>query len=413
MAKRPTKSTTNTFAIMSDLHCHLFEESDPVTQKMIRPDFSFLKVGALRRPSTHHPIQALIDLIHEQKMTAKALLIPGDLANQASQEGLDYAWESALEVGRELGTRHVIPVLGNHDLDTHKVRGMRTPTYGPQFLRPGFPFANAALCQQFLSEGFCILSIDAEVEIILVNTVIDYSDVAVAKRGSFPMERVENLRQTLGPLPRPRVRIAMMHHHPILHSAKFLNEHDVIETGDQLLRALRELGCGLVIHGHKHEPRLTQMKVPAGNIAVFAAGSFSAMLGQIFSVARNLFHLVRIEYVDSPDVILRGYITSWEWAKGSGWVKALLFPHIIGFGRQVNLEAIIEQLRTLATSKRIRRSFDHAEILGAAPDLAYSSDDDIAHISRELLEKDRLKFANPGGVFELGKLNRMKGSKRP
>ncbi|HKV94354.1 MAG TPA: metallophosphoesterase [Candidatus Angelobacter sp.] len=395
-------------AVMSDLHCHLSEESDPVTQRIVRPESSFLTVGALRRPSTHHPIQALVDLIHDQTMATEALLVPGDLANQASQEGLAHAWDSVLEIGRELRAQYVIPVLGNHDLDTHKVRGTRTPTHAAEFLRPGFPFASPLSCQQFLSEGYCVLPLTPEVEIILVNTVIDYSDRSVAKRGSFPIERVENLRQTVGLLPRPKIRIAMMHHHPILHSTKFMNVNDVIETGDQLLSALREVGCGLVIHGHKHEPRLTQVNIPTGSIAVFAAGSFSAMLGQISSVARNLFHLVQVESLDSPDVILRGSITSWEWAKGSGWVKALLFPHHIGFGRRVTLETMLGQLRKLAASKRLRQSFNHDEILVAAPELQYSSDDDVSQMSGEL-RKDRLKFAKPGGVFELGKLNQVKG----
>ena len=38
---------------------------------------------------------------------------------------------------------------------------------------------------------------------------------------------------------------------------RLLGAHDVMPTGDDLVAALRRLGCRLIIHGHEHIPRLT------------------------------------------------------------------------------------------------------------------------------------------------------------
>jgi 3',5'-cyclic AMP phosphodiesterase CpdA len=90
-----------TFAVISDLHCRLKDSADD----------SFLTVGAPRVPSNRHPVESLLELIDAEKPMVDALLIPGDLTNRANREGLNHAWEIALEIGRHLRVP-VVPVIG-------------------------------------------------------------------------------------------------------------------------------------------------------------------------------------------------------------------------------------------------------------------------------------------------------------
>src|SRR5438046_2376165 len=100
---------TVTFAVVSDLHCRLASD----------PNDSFLRVGALRSPSSRHPVEALLDLIDREQLRADGLLLPGDLANRARLEGLSQGWDYSLEIGRKLAVKMVVPVIGNHDVDSY------------------------------------------------------------------------------------------------------------------------------------------------------------------------------------------------------------------------------------------------------------------------------------------------------
>src|ERR1700735_3220669 len=118
MEPHPTERRPNAvmrIAVMSDLHCQL--ETGRVE--------SLLCVGSLRIPAPRHPVQALLKLIHEERMKADSLLVPGDLTNKGEREGLSQAWDYALEVGRALGSEGVFPVLGNHDIESRRSPGNR------------------------------------------------------------------------------------------------------------------------------------------------------------------------------------------------------------------------------------------------------------------------------------------------
>lgn len=378
---------------MSDMHCHVASKE---------PDESFLRVQSLRCPAAHHPIEALLQLIREERLETSALLLPGDFANKASYEGLGYGWDVALEVGRELRAAKVIPSLGNHDVDSHNLHH-NGAMFAARYLRPGFPFGSNPHCRQFFDDGFCLIT-SGDLEVVVVNTVVGHLDPTAAKKGNFPIERIQTLR---GALPEPKrgtIRIALMHHHPILHSSPFLNESDVIESGDQLLCALREKGVGLVIHGHKHQCRLTSTHTAAGPITVFAAGSFSAMLGEIASVSRNLFHVLDIEVSPSSDVPLRGIVRNWEWAKGTGWVQAKLLPFRMGFGKAVPIDQIVETLSRLAGSRH-QLLFDERELLKAVPDLNHLMQDEFQRVVDVLRDNHRLQLSvGDDNTFKLERL---------
>lgn len=379
---------TATFAIISDLHCRLAGDTND----------SFLTVGGLRTPSSRHPVQALLDLIDAEGIAADALLIAGDLTNKARLEGLQQGWDYALEIGRKLRVPNVIPVIGNHDIDSHRTNPNTPVFHAVRNLRPGFPFANDADVQSFFADGYCQLRV-GNAELIAINTVVDHTDPATAKRGAFGLDRIERMERALTDRFNTPLRGALMHHHPVLHTGPFLDDTDVIPTGDALLASLRRLGCRFIIHGHKHFTRLSYVD----GIAVLASGSFSAMLNEFGTSVGNTFHVVRIEG-DHPNQV-RGVINTWVFRFGWGWRRSNAdysgFPYSSGFGRQVPLDTIIAGLATLGAADHTRTRFLEENVLGAVPEAQYLTPTERDVVNESLAAQD-LKLADyDNGRLEL------------
>lgn len=383
-------------AVMSDLHCRLSGDSRD----------SFLEVGALRLPAARHPIQALINLIREQNLRVDALLAPGDLTNKAGQEGLSQGWDFILEVAEELKASRVVPVLGNHDVETHD--NTRGPMHMARNLRPGFPFADEGACQSFFSDGFCVLPLTENAQVVAVNTVIDHRDSASAKRGAFDSARIDRMKDRLSGEMISTIRIALMHHHPVLHNPFFFADEDVIPTGSALMRVLREAGCRLVVHGHKH---VAHLRVD-DNVAVFASGSLSAMLQEFSTSMGNMFHIIDLCATPGDPASLKGTIKSWVFHYGRGWGKANQeysgFPFLTGFGRRQPIEQIGSNLISLANTSGTSSRIDESAVLQAVPDLLYLTPAELEQIKNilaqngaELAEHDRGRF-NLWRVFNAG-----------
>lgn len=358
-------------AVISDLHCRLRDD----------PRESFLTVGSPRKPSSRHPVQAAIELIDRERLIADVLLLPGDFANRASPEGLSQGWDHSLELARHLHTAAVVPVIGNHDIDSHRTRPEQPVFEAVQNLRVGFPFTDENENRRFFADGYALIRLH-NVEVIAINTVIDQNDAASAKRGTFGLPRIVRMQRDLeGQLHGP-IRVALMHHHPLLHSGTFLEDTDVLATGDQLLTALRQLGCRLVVHGHKHFARLSYVD----RLAVMASGSFSAQLYEYGTSMGNTFHMIQL---DGDDVMnVKGQIRTWVFRLGQGWKEAHEdrdgFPFIAGFGRTSSMPDLMNALRMLGASDIARDRFSEEQVKEVAPDIAYLTPSERQEINRSL-----------------------------
>jgi len=345
-----------TFGVISDLHCRL--ETDARD--------SFLTVGSLRMPANRHPVQALLSLITNEGLTTDALLVPGDLTNKARREGLNAGWDYSREIGAALHARAIIPVIGNHDINSRRDHTQPPVFHDIRNLHPDFPFSDDAQNQSYFSDGYCVVRLQ-NADIIAINTVIDHTDETSAMRGTFGIDRIERMENALtGTLNAP-FRIALMHHHPILHSGSLMGDADVLATGDSLIASLDRLGCRLVIHGHKHLARLSVLN----GMAVMASGSFSAMLFEYATAFTNTFHTVHLEGNSPANV--RGKIRTWAFRYGSGWQKAnetyCGLPFICGFGNNIALQTLAQSLVNLASNGNNRFTEDQVRL--AVPTLDF------------------------------------------
>ena len=376
-------------AVMSDLHCRLVSDSDD----------SFLTVGALRTPACNHPVQALLQLIESQKLVADALLVPGDLTNKICLEGFSQAWDLVLEVGNALDTDEIIPVLGNHDVDSKKIHNADA-VYFARFLRPGFPFNKDGASATFFSDGSAVLNLQKKLDLILVNSVIDHNDEATAKRGDFNAGRIELLKARLKKELKAPMKMCMLHHHPILHTGPYLDSRDVIPNGDALIEALKDAGCRFILHGHRHHPRLVTMD----GTTIFGAGSFSANLGKYGSSVGNLFHVIELDE-SQPH---RGRIFTWTFQLTKGWSQAHRefsgFPYSAGFGATASIDAIVTTLARLAKAKVAinEHSIPEEDVIAAIPEIPFLTPSQYKDLALALPKQGMKLLDADHGRFEIG-----------
>jgi hypothetical protein len=257
------------------------------------------------------------------------------------------------------------------------------------------------LTQAFFSDGFCLYDVDEDIQIVTINTVIDHHDEKSAERGAFDLSRIDRLRKTLADLGKVPIRIAMMHHHPILHSGVFFSDKEVIPTGDKLLSALRDNGCALALHGHRHHARLAIVD----GLPVFACGSFSANLGIASSAMSNMFHMVTLEENGGH---VRGRINTWAFHYGSGWGPARTehsgFPFLTGFGRQKTIAELCTALIAVAAKDVSKDRFRNPDILIAAPDLPFLTPSELRDLQNDLKQRGFELSDNADGKLELWRI---------
>jgi metallophosphoesterase superfamily enzyme len=97
-----------TLAIASDLHAHANHPVSP----------SHLNTSAPESMANQHPITGLVTLIETEKLTATALLSPGDLGHQADAQGIRYSWNALKRISTALGADFFTATAGNHDIDS-------------------------------------------------------------------------------------------------------------------------------------------------------------------------------------------------------------------------------------------------------------------------------------------------------
>lgn len=344
------------FAIMSDIHADESENSD--TRIYLEPSLT-------RRGQ--YPMADLQSLISEESLTADYLLLPGDTANKANAEGLQYGWRRSHGIASSLGAR-LIATAGNHDVVTHSPSPDRW-----QMLRdllPSFPTGDPTLDVQYWSNGWCVVE-ETDHRILVLNSTADFPPYPAdpdsdegkqyfehIERGGLLASVEEEVRTFLNGAP-PKINIAMVHHHPLEHqlASHLQDSYGPMRRGGELIELFTNAyssGRWLVLHGHKHIPQLVRAtSVSSNGPIMLCAGSLGAKIWDpIDTVARNQFHVLEIEnrspVIGSTPV---GTIESFSWGVGVGWYrserKGSGLPARAGFGSNADpahLAARVDEL---------------------------------------------------------------------
>jgi len=324
-------------AVVSDLHCHPFRNDSPS---------SFLTSDGLRRPSGKHPVESLAKLVQEENLRTNLVLCPGDITDQVNIQGLHSGWEYLKEIKELLGASDLLTTLGNHDVDSRHLHDP-DPFQLAKGIRPReFPLGADSSRDTFWGRGFCLYETN-HCHVLILNSVAGHFSNEQAKRGSLSMPLLEDLKRHLSECQLSVPKIAMVHHHPLPHEQLGLGTQDLMENGEILLEILEDFGFSLVIHGHKHHPRIRYSPASSSGPTVFAAGSFSAMSAQLLSSTRNLFHIIEL-YDEVPGCLFPGTIRSWEFNYTRGWTdpspKSADFPATAGFGYRASPQELASRI---------------------------------------------------------------------
>jgi 3',5'-cyclic AMP phosphodiesterase CpdA len=285
-------------AVISDLHCH---------HSSAGPAETMLLTDADRFPSSQHPVESLLDLIKKEKLQAKVLLMPGDIANKVDKQGIISGWGFVGEIAKALNVETLAPTLGNHDVNSRKPE--EDPFKIVKGLGPKFPTSDDMAHNHFWANGFCILEGDIY-RILIVNSVMSHLNEDAAKRGFITTQQLASIEQALSATSPKQFQFAVCHHHPMAHEDIGLGTDDLMVNGSLLTQMLSEKGFHLLVHGHKHHPKLSY--APGAVLPVLAAGSFSAgMKNGLASRTRNVFHSICIEFCDQTKAT-RGTILTWQ-----------------------------------------------------------------------------------------------------
>ena len=230
----------------------------------------------------------------------------------------------------------------------------------------------------------------------------DTPDVSV-HHGLVPQETIDEARVFLSShdLRKHKVRISLVHHHPMQYSDPVPDEPDfsVMTNGGHFMELMRAFRFDLIVHGHKHAPQFTTQIINDGfPLVILGAGSFSARLDPRWSgLVNNQFHLITIGDRD-VDGCVRGEVLSWTYLSGHGWVPsepANGIRHRIPFGTHVQAAQLETRLEPLILE--CFRAGDYIEwhaIVSMIPELAHVAPATVCTVLDALAS--RLNFRRHG-----------------
>jgi 3',5'-cyclic AMP phosphodiesterase CpdA len=302
--------------------------------------------------STDNPILALKALIDAEKLRADVIACPGDMTNKANAQSLAYVWTSLHDVRTSMQASGVVATVGNHDVDSRTHDSDSFPRESLMRLTPRFPTGDTNTSDQYWAHGFCFQEF-GDARFLVLNTCWLHEARDELNRGVVTSYTLEQVKERLNSLPKKPLNFVICHHHPHPHSELGLGFDDVIQNGQRLLDLLSDDAYWMVIHGHKHHPKIEYAQGQYRQPVVLACGSFSGRLeGDNALVSKNYFHLVEIK--DSAGRIA-GTIRSWNWVPGLGWKQYSdslpAFPSKIGFGASLKIEDLAQSVAQQVTNK--------------------------------------------------------------
>lgn len=333
-------------AVISDLHCH------PKKGEASGNRTHFFSDGARAR-GNRHPIQYLLDLIDQEKppLRATVLAIPGDTTDQANHHGFIVGVHCIREVAAKLGISVIAATIGNHDVDSRGIIGTN-PFFAAKEMFIDFPIKSLEEQDSFFTRGFAIVE-ESNFRILLLNSVLSHTCKEAAEAGSATSVQIAALEQKLRNLPPKPFQVCVVHHHVIPHEDLALGAKDLLVGGEAILQLLEQENYSLVIHGHKHHPRLRYST--QGRLPVFAAGSLSAAIDPITgSACRNTFHIVELFETSEKIPYMHGRIDSWDLKLDHGWERtsrsSSSFPGGAGFGCHNDIDLLSSKINEVVVN---------------------------------------------------------------
>lgn len=327
-------------AVLSDLHFASDENGEKETHVILNRQVV----------PKQHPYEDLLRLIEDTGLAADVVLCPGDITYQAEQAALKAAWAAVNDIASKLGAAHVIAATGNHDIMSRDAS--TSPEIWEQLkqLRPKYPYTKATLEQQlyYWAEHFLVAEVNG-VRIVSLNTCNCHArgkdEYLHGRVTDYTIARIADVLLQQG---KRDFNVLLCHHHPMKHPdlSQSFPDYSEMKQGAKLLSMLESTAePWVVIHGHKHSPRLDYAQGASTDAPViFSAGSFSAVLSPAyFAGTSNQFYILELDLGYISKYGKAGVVHAWDWQEGQGWQVAPpmagakgRIPNGAGFGHKVN-----------------------------------------------------------------------------
>jgi predicted phosphodiesterase len=347
-------------AVLSDLH------AAPRSEEKSSHEVKLFTDGLGTSP-LEHPLLSLEAFIEQTGLSADVVVCPGDMTNRANPQALSYVWSGLHSLKERLKARAIIATVGNHDVDSRGHGDDSFPRESLMRLRPRFPVDDAALADHYWAHGYYISEISG-VRFLVLNSCWLHESRDALDRGVVTSYTLDRLKQELAQS-HVDINVAICHHHPHAHGELGLGQDDVMRNGQQLIDLLSDFGSWLIIHGHKHHPKIEYAAGQDERPVIMACGSFSGRLeGENATVSRNYFHLIDISLSELP---IHGRVSSWTWASGMGWIKYAdansKFPSEFGFGFQ----GAVAPLAARISSRIAGAPMKWSDLVAIEPEVSY------------------------------------------
>jgi len=395
-------------AIASDIHAY-----DPIDPPPPAPP-SYLCISDPADRPNRHPIAGLKHLISSEKLRADILLCPGDMADRANTAALAYVWNELHALQSLLGANKLIATAGNHDVDSRHKYNDFDAKGALQSLIPSFPGLSEQQCDQYWARNF-VLAEETDWRLLLLNSSAYHGagkdQLKEAEHGRVSQRTLSAIETALASSSAKEVNILVCHHHLYRDNAIFEQDYSEMDGADHLLRLLGsgEHGQWLVVHGHKHHPKLQYGAGGLTSPVVFGAGSLCASLyAELAARARNQFYILEINpnAAKIHGLDIAGHITAWDWIPNAGFKPAGIssgLPHISGFGYRASIATIASRIAAQfsGTNPYLRWH----ELLTFIPELQYLLHSDIGAILHHLKTAHKIDCAQDshGMPLELAK----------
>jgi predicted phosphodiesterase len=396
-------------AVVSDIHA--YDEPDEPGGE---PPSSLCTKAPEDQPN-YHPITGLSNLIEQNKLQADVLVCCGDMGDKARPAGIKYVWDNLQKLKDKLAAELLAATAGNHDVDSRYKYNDYDAKGVLQSLLPQFPLGDETQNNKYWSRNYVVITTSKFRLVILNSSAYHGAKEEEFKHGRVSLRTVETLKAELADLERThsrQVNILLCHHHPHKHGDIEDDDYSIMEGGHKLLGMLESGNYGnwIIIHGHKHHPRICYAAGGSSAPIVFSAGSLCARLYQpLQSVARNQFYLITfpLAELETLGLGLAGTFQSWDWIDGRGWMRAgdrSGLPPYGGFGNRGNVFTLANQVAALF-SNRGEPYIKWDEVLSAIPSLKYLLPSDMIQMLNKLESAHTLRvlWDSTGQPAQIGK----------
>jgi len=344
------------------------------------------------------PFHHLERLVAAEKLSADLLLCAGDMADRGCRAGLRHVWGALHRLAAHLGDARLLTVPGNHDLDSRFEGSGFDPKGALLGLQPRLPIGDERLDDHFWARNFAVVAENAY-RVLLLNSAAYHGYMKENEahkeheHGRISKATLAAIRDALNHTGPRSVNIVLCHHHPMANNDVGETDYSEMSGGHDLVNLLSEDDAEwMMVHGHKHYPRIAYATGTGAACLVFGAGSFSARLySEAATKTRNQFYIVEFEY-DQDDSLppLKGRIHAWDYSNLDGWKRSpasSVIPYNAGFGFRDRPIAAVDTIMKFLNTSGKGVFVEWGEICQAHPELAHLLPLDRTTVARRLGER--------------------------